>query len=78
METETFTATLDPRRPEVTNIVAEAWGSYDENNPAQLLADLVMATAICAEIMEADYNDIQPMFDNARGNAAKAAKAIMA
>lgn len=77
MENETFTASLDPRRAEVSNIVAEAWGTYDENNPAQVITDLIMATAICAELMEADISDIQSMFDSAKSNAVKAARALM-
>jgi hypothetical protein len=77
-DNETFTAQFDPRRQAVGDIIGEAWATYNEDNPAQLIADMILATSICAEMMEADISDIKPLFDLAKTNAEIAARHILA
>jgi hypothetical protein len=78
MDTETVTTTLDPRRSQVTDMVVLALSGANEDQRAQLIADMVMAFSIVAYVVDADITDMQHMVDAAAKNAKKVGDHVLA
>jgi Asp-tRNA(Asn)/Glu-tRNA(Gln) amidotransferase C subunit len=78
MDTETVTTTLDPRRSQVANLVDLALSEAAEDQRGQLIADMVMAISIVANVADVDITDMQHMVDAAASNAKKAGDHLLA
>jgi hypothetical protein len=78
MSTETETARLDPRRSQVTNMVALALEEGDDDQRGQLIADMVMALSIVAYVADVEITDMQHIVDAAAVNAKKAGDHLLA
>lgn len=73
---ETHTAPLNPNRPCVSKHIELALSNYNEDQPAHVVTDMVMALSILAEVIGVDTSEIQSVFDLAKPDAIKAANIL--
>lgn len=74
---ETVQTILNPSRQQVRNLVAQALND-SEGDPAQVFADMIMATAQVAAMGDIEITGIEEMFHTAMPNAKIAGDYVLA
>lgn len=67
---------MNPGRPQVRHLLAQALLVGDEESQAQMVADTMMTAMIMAEVIGIDTEDIKQMIQAGHANAVKAARAM--
>ena len=73
-EFETHEVIMSPGNASVAKLLAASAECYDEENPAQVITDMVMALMITVELLEAKAGALEELIETARPGAKVAAE----